>query len=348
MKYYVFIFCFFILSITIFLRSEKLHEFQEPFKYISFAIDENKIYIADKRNCIIDIYSRKDFAHIVQFGRWGQGPTDFEFIGFLRIFPDYLFINAGRKLSYFSKSGDFIRTISPPFPTTGGYIPLGSNFVGKNYLPDNPEEKQYKIMVELFDSKFKKKKDLYLAELNKLESYNFKTGKRDILAVQDCFKLDVYNDTLYIGNTDIGFFFLAFDTGGKKLYEINLPYKKRRITSKDKEKIMDVFREAMGGEQEFNRRKMGFNDIFPKYYPAYLDFTVADGKLYVFLYPIPSNPIEVMILDLRGNLIRKTTIPKVQHIEVFQQYYYVYKGMFYYIHYNDETYKWELHVAKLD
>lgn len=347
MKKRVFLLYVVLFFLSLLIHAEKLTEFQEPFEMIRLAMDENQIYIADSSTNTIHIYSRKDFAHIGQFGRRGQGPTDFEFIGLIRVFPDYLFISAGRKVSYFSKSGNFIRTISPPFPTTGGYIPLGSNFVGKNYLGENPKEKRGKIMIELFDSKFKKKKDLYLAELNKLVRYNFETGKRDILMVQDCFKLDVYNDRLYIGNTDMGFFFTVFDTKGKRLQKINLPYKKYKITSKNKKEIMDEFREAIG-EQEFNRRKAGYDYIFPKYYPAYLDFTVADGKLYVFSYPRPDNPIEVMILDLHGNIIRKTTIHKAQSIYIIQRYYYVYEGKFYYMYYNDETYKWELHVENLD
>jgi len=347
MKKFVFLLCEVLLFSSLSIHAEKLAEFQEPFKMVRLAMDENQIYIADSSTNTIHIYSRKDFSHIGQFGRTGQGPTDFEYIGFIRVYPDHLFINAGRKVSYFSKGGDFLKTITPPFPTTGGYIPLGTNFVGEKYIDEDPREKRYKREIVLLDSKFKKKKILYLANLNKLTVYNFETGKRDVLMVQDCFKLAVYNDKLYIGNTNIGFSFVVFGTRGKKLQEINMPYKKRRITSKDKEKIMDGFREAIG-EQEFNRRKTRFNYNFPKYYPAYLDFTVADGRIYVFSYPVSDNPIEVMILDLCGNYTRKTTLPKVQRIHIIQRYYYVSEGKFYYLYYNDETYKWELHVETLD
>lgn len=344
MKKLFLIFLVTLLSSSLLVHAEKLAEFQEYFRAVYLAMDENRVYIADKANSIIHIYSRKDFTHIRQFGRKGQGPTDFEFIGFIRVYPDYLFISAGRKVSYYSKNGDFLKTVTPSFPTTGGYIPLDSNFICKNYLGENPKEKLHKIIVELLDSKFKKKKDLYLAELDKFVRYNFETGKTDVLVTRDCFKLEVYNDRLYVGNTDVGFFFIVFDTKGNRLYEINLSYENRKITSKEKKKIMDEFREAIG-EQEFNRRKASHDYIFPKFYPAYYDFTVADGKIYVFSYPIIDVPQEVIILDLRGNFLGKTIIPKIGPLRPS---YCINKGKLYYMNYNNENYKWELHVAKLD
>lgn len=343
MKKFIFLLYVILLFSSLSIHAEKLAEFQEPFEMIRLAMDENQIYIADSSNNTVHIYSRKDFTHIGQFGKKGQGPTDFEFIGAIHVFPDYLFISAGRKVSYYSKNGKFLKTITPPFPTTGGYIPLGPNFVCKNYHGENPKEKRSKITVELLDSKFKKKKDLYLAELNKLVRYNFETGKRDLLVTKDCFKLEVHNDRLYIGNTDAGFFFIVFDTQGNKLYEIDLPYEKRKITSNEKKKTMDEFREAIGA-QEFNRRRAKYDYIFHKFYPAYYDFTVADKEIYVFSYPIIDVPQEIIILDLRGNFLRKTIIPK---IEPLRPYYCINKGKLYYMDYNDETYKWELHVEPL-
>ena len=340
MKYYGFIFCFFMLSITIFLRSEKLHEFQEPFKAVYLAMDEEQIYIADRDDNVIHIYSRKDFAHIGQFGGEGQGPAEFEFIGFIRIYPDFIYVSGERKISYFSKKGNLIRTATP-FPNSGGYIPLGENFVCRTYPGENPKEEKAKVQVELLDSGFTNKRALYLAEFQKFVRYNFQTGKRDVLLVRDCFKLDVYNDRLYVGNTDKGFFFIVFDASGEKLYEINLPWKEHKVSSDEKKYLID--RERQGwGEQRFNQLKASQDYVFPRFYPAYSDFTVTDGKIYVFSYPIKDKPQEVFILDLQGNILRKNTIPDVQPS------YFISKGICYYIKYNDDTYKWELHLTKLD
>jgi hypothetical protein len=309
--------------------------------------DEDNIYVADKRECVVHIYSRNDFHHVGQFGGMGQGPEDFEFIGLLRVFPDHIFVGSGRKISYFSKKGDFLKTVTPPYPATGSYIPLGSSFAGKRYLPDDPRETWSEIMVELFDAQFRKIKDLYLARLNKLESYDFKKGKKNLLVVGDCFKLDVYKDRLFVGNTAVGLFFRVFDGRGKKLYDINLSYDKRILSSKDKKAMLEETRKALG-EQRFNRGSIRFEYIFPTFYPAYSDFAIADEKIYVFLYQRPGNPQEVMILDLRGNPLKSLSIPEAQGMSTYELPYCIYRGNLYYMIFNEESYKWELHFEELD
>jgi hypothetical protein len=93
-----------LLSIPVLINAEKLTEFQEPFENILLAIDDDRIYIADRGTNIIHIYSREDYTHIAQFGRKGQGPAEFDYIGFLRIYSDYLYIGSGLKFSFFSKN----------------------------------------------------------------------------------------------------------------------------------------------------------------------------------------------------------------------------------------------------
>jgi len=340
MKKFVFLLYVVLLFSSLSIHSEKLTEFEEPFEAVLLALDEDQIYIVDRGTNVIHIYSKKDFNHIGQFGREGQGPTDFEYIGFMRIYPEYIYISGGRKVSYFTKNGEFIKTATP-FPNSGGYVPLGSNFVCKTYPGSNPKEERVNIQVELLDSKFKKKKAFYLAKFRKFVKFNFQTGKRDVLLVRDCFKLDVYNDRLYVGDTDKGFFFIVFDSRGKKLYEINLPYEKRKVTSKEKKQLIDKERKAWG-EQRFNQLKASQDYIFQDHYPAYSDFVVTDGKIYVFSYPNEDDPREILISDLKGNFLKKATIPKGRIS------YYIYKDRYYYMIYNEETYRWELHVEMLD
>ncbi len=340
MKKIVFLFYVALLFLPLLIHAEKLTEFEEPFENLLFALDEDQIYIVDRGTNVIHIYSKKDFSHIGQFGREGQGPTDFEYIGFMRIYPEYIYFSSGRKVSYFTKSGEFIKTATP-FPNSGGYIPLGEYFVCKTYPGSNPKEERVNIQVELLDSKFKKKKALYLAKFRKFFKFNFQTGKNDTLLIRDCFKLDVYYDRLYVGDTDKGFFLIVFDSRGKKLYEINLPYEKRKVTSKEKKQLIDRQRNALG-EQRFNQLKASQDYIFQDYYPAYSDFVVIDEKIYVFDYLIEDVPREIRILDLKGNFLKKTTIPKGRIS------YYIYKDRYYYMIYNEETYKWELHVEMLD
>jgi hypothetical protein len=335
-----------LFAVPLLLKGEKLAKFQEPFEFPSFTVAEDRIFVWDGRECVVHIYGRRDYSHRGQFGRRGQGPGDFEFIGFLRIFPDHIFISSGRKASYFSKKGDFLRTVTPPYPATGSYIPVGSNFAGKRYLPEDPRETWSEIVVELFDAKFKKIKDLYSAKLNKIESYNFENGKRSLLVVGDCFKLDVHGDRLFVGDTTLGFFFRVFSAQGEKLYDINLPYDKRKISAGDRESMLEETRKTVG-EQRFNNGKVRFNLVFPEFYPAYSDYMVSERQIYVFLYRPPGRPQEVLILDLHGRLIKSATVAGGQGIFTGELPYCIYRGDVYYLIFNEETYKWELHSEKL-
>jgi len=330
----------YLLCITNVTFAEKLHEFEEPFETLLFAMDDDQIYIADRGTNSIHIFSRDNYAHVGQFGRQGQGPTDFEYISFIRVYEDFIYVSAGRKVSYFSKNGKFIKTVTP-FPNSGGYIPLGKNFVCKNYPGSNPKSTMAKLQIELLDSKFKKKKVLFQIEALKYMVYNFESSKQSVLLTRDCMKLDVYKNNLYIGTTTKGFYFIVFDSRGNRLREINVPYKNRKMTSKEKKKIVDNMRLEMG-EEAFNNWKIGNEPNYKEYYPAYSDFIVTDDKIYVFSFKIIGEPQEIIVLDLEGNIMNKTEVPK----EVL--FYSIYKEKYYYMDYNDDTYKWELHVEDLN
>ncbi len=335
------------LCFPAFLMGEKLAEFQEPFKWLKMAMDESHVYLADTNECIIHIYSRKDFGHIGQFGRRGQGPEEFEYIGLMRPLPDCLFIDSGQKVSYFSKKGDFLRAMTPGYPSTGSYIPLGRNYAGKRFIPNHPKQTWFEIAVDLFDSKLKLIKEFYLGIVNANESYDFGREKKRLSMVSDCFKLDVDGDKLIVGNSTAGFSFRVFDSEGKELYEIDLPYDKRKITNEDQRAILEDMRWELG-EDTYQRITSRAYYVFPKTYPAYSDFVVDDGKIYVFLYQLPGAALEIMVLDLRGNLIKKLTIPEAKNLLPHGWPYCASEGGLYFMTFNEETFKWELHFARLE
>jgi hypothetical protein len=336
-----------VLIISFSFGEQKIADIHESFRSIVMCADENNIYIADKAECVVHIYSRINFRHLAQFGRKGQGPGDFEFIDFLLAFPDFVFVSSGMKVSYFSKNGKFLRDVTPPYISTGGYILLGKYFAGERYLPEDPRKMQLSVVVELFDSKFNKKKELYVAELNKTESYDFESGKKNLLVMDPCFKLAICEDKLFIGNTEVGFFFRVFDKLGQWLYDINLPFKKHYITSSDQKRIIGNIRKHVG-DQRVDEAMAKVRFIFPKEYPAYSDFAVDDGKLYVFSYPKPDDPIEIIILDLLGNFKKKVVLPMTQEEIKGEQPYCIYRGKLYYMKFNEVTYNWELYYHSIE
>lgn len=326
----------------------KLAEFTEPFKYPALAIDEDRVYVWDSQ-CVIHIYDGESFSHIRQFGRKGQGPEDFEYIGYVKVLSDRLCIGQGQKVAYFTKSGEFLKALTNPNATTGGYMPIGKNFIGTRYPPSDPKSSLATLEFNLYDSKFELIRKVYQTVFTKFNVYNYEKGKTDVLSVRGCFKYEIQDDRIYIGDTEQGFFFKVFDQWGESLYVISRNYDKRKISSGDRIKLLNELREALG-EQEFNRRKSIVNQyIFPEFYPAFADFSVADGKIYVFSYPIPDQPRLVTMLDLQGNLLREVEVAGgLLQRAAGGQSYSVYKGRYYFMVYNEITDKWELHAEILD
>ncbi len=336
-----------ILTLLNFVWGEKLAEFEESFKYITFLIDQDKLYVAEKKDCFINIYNRKNFGCLGKFGNKGQGPEDLEYIDFFKIFPDYLYVYSGKKISFFTKSGDFIKTIIPSNPEAWKYIPLDENFVAEKYHPSISDENVIHKKIVLLNSKFQEIKELYYEEIGKLESYNSKERKKELLVINDCFKFDVYRNRLIIGNTVKGFFFSVFNKFGEKLFEIKFPKKKRKIIKEEKKAVLERFRNEIGNTA-FERRKNTFNYIFPEYYPEYFDFLLSDEKIYVLLYPRPDKPLEIMMLNWEGEPLGKTALNKIPYFSLIQGHYCVYKNEFYYFYYNLDKNKWELHSERIN
>ncbi len=336
-----------LFAVCLSVRGEKLAEFREPFKYPAFAIGEDRIYVWDSE-CVVHMYAKKDFAHLGTFGRKGQGPAEFEFISYIHVLSDRLCIGQGQKVSYFSKDGKYLASVTNPNATTGAYMPLGQNFVGTQYLPSDPTAPMITLVVSLFGPKFNEMKRIYQTEIHKVQTYNADKGKQDILFVGDCCKYEVFEEKLYVGDSTRGFFFSVFGSQGERLNDISRSFQKKKITSVDTRRMMAQFREAVG-DQAFNLAKARVNQyIFPDFYPAYEDFSVDDGKIYVFSYPIPDRPTMVTILDMRGNLLREVNVPSSGlHRAAGSQSYCAYKGNLYHLIYNDASGLWELHTEKL-
>jgi hypothetical protein len=143
------------------------------------------------------------------------------------------------------------------------------------------------------------------------------------------------------------FFFTVFDSEGNKLYDINRSYKRRKITDLDKKMRIKKAKEVMG-EQKWKTFIIGTEISFPEYYPAYMNFEIDNGKMYVFAFP-EKDTQEIFILDLKGKLIKQIKIPIIDmpgYIE--HSCFCIDKGKMYYMTENEETQKWEIHYNILE
>ena len=337
--------CFLIFLIpVVFLQSKKLVDLKDSYKAPAGIIDNKHLCIWDQSLRKIRVFTLWDFKKVSEFGRKGQAPGEFQAISSVYFKDDCIIVNSYPKICFFSKKGKLFKEIK--FQTNvGNFIPFGKNFIGISYPYTKPKEEKSKVMYSLFDSRLNKKREIFLSEIKK---YSMPGKTKEILyMINDRTKAVVSNDRLYIGSTERGFYFSVFDQNGNNLYEINKNYEKIKITEEDKKRKLDEFKKSWG---EVTWRQ--YNSIYElrvrDYYPAYANFCVDNGKIYVFKYPGEKSQ-DIIILDIKGNLLKNKTIPSIKTPGVISHGRFIIKdGLFYYIKDNAETEKWEFHVLHID
>lgn len=304
-------------------------------------IAESRFFIYELKSCNIwmcnilpdEKYHSKNIGN----GK-GEGPFEFKWINHVKSFKNYIFVNGGDKISYFHPDGRPKEEKRPPYDA-GTYLPVGNNFVFKKYYSTL---KQRTISIKSLDSNLKLKKDLMAAQFE--NHYNSTNNKKNLVVIRDFFGYKVENDRIYVGNTQKGFHFTVFEADGNKLYEINRPYEKCTITSKHKQEELDGLLK-MVGKVRYERALKKYNYLYPEYFPAYSNFTVSAGKVYVLTYPKVKGKQQMLVLNEEGNLIKKVKeVPTSQYNEPFC----IYNGKYYYLVENEETEKWEIHTIAID
>jgi len=331
-------------------KPELVAEFEEVYKRpLLQYIDDKNIYINGSNEQTINIYTRKECRLKIKFGGKGEGPGEFRIIQGFKVYEDFIFINSPGKNSYFSKKGELLKEVRCP-PALVPCLPVGDNFITREYsLPTVKDINNsfMEIKTVLVGSDFKEKKILFSKSLNTKYTYNAKTGKKEARLFPESCTFKIYKNNIYIGYSSMdGFFFTVFDSSGNKLYEINRPYIKR--------KIPDALKDVIRNRKEKYRQRgsnLEVEILFFEYFPSFCTFSVANDKIYVFLYP-EIDKQRILILDLKGKLIDVSLIPfDLQSLEKFSfRILYsniVHNGEKYYIKDNFETSKWELWRLKL-
>jgi hypothetical protein len=326
----IFLFIFIFFSISSY--SYKLCDLEKILEPYMIAVGHERVYILEESS-VIHIYSLEGFKYVKSFGRGGQGPGEFSAILIFKILPDSLFFLDMNKVVYYTKDGAFIKE-KRIHPWISKLMPVGDNYIAQNR---NFKKKNEPIKICLIDKDFNILKTIGEDRpLTILLNNIFKSGKQDYLAFRHYGGYAVFKDLIYIADTSKGFYFEVYNNKGDKLYEINKEYEKKEVTAKDKEEYMARERKSIYWE----RRKKRRNYIFPKLFPAFEYFSIYDNYIYVFTHQVKNKRKEIIIMDLKGKILKKTTLPLVDR-------YYIYNNRFYFLYENEDDEMWELHSEKV-
>lgn len=309
--------------------SKKITELPDVLKPSDIRILGNRMYVVDDYSILL--YSLPDFKLVKKFLKKGNGPGEAPLYIFLTVLPDKLVINTFGKFLLFSLSGEYIGEMKVDYQTDR-FCPVGNNYVGARIILD-PKHKRHVQYIKLYDKNIKEIRDIYKGSIGSYTVFfSGESKKQDFEVIKDSLEHFVYEDRIYIADTTKGFFFAVFDSDGNQLYEINNPYEKHKVTDEYKEKVTKELEQSPGAEY--------FNFVFRDFFPAFKSVLFADDRIYLTTHPYANDRCEIIVMDLKGKILKKSTVPDTHLFTVD-------KGKFYYLEENIDEDIWELKVEEI-
>ena len=300
-----------------------------------FVVDGDKFFISEGVH--IYIYNLSDYKLLRKIGKEGEGPQEFKVNAqagglVMAIQPDYIYVSSMDKISYFTRNGDFIKEMRKKTSFTTYFYPIGSQHVGITFAE---EDKKIFQTVVLYDSGLKRVKEIFR------QDHFFQHGRFN--PVGQLPVVETYKDKIVVGGTR-GIF--VFNAKGEKEATIIKPFEEVAVEDSHKKEVIHFYKTDIRLKHLYQSIKQNFQ--FPPYFCNIKTFKLWDDKIYVQTYKRKGDQSEIVILDLKGKLIKKTFLP-VAEKNLFEPYpYSVYNGKFYQLVENIDEEEWELHVFPIE
>jgi len=324
-------------------------------------VSGDELYVLE--GATIYVYSLKDLKLLRKFGQKGEGPGELKIMAAVQnsftVFPDYVFLQGFDKVISFTKQGKLIR--EQRFSMITKILPLKEKFVIKTFPFEEKNGKTY-WAIKLCDSEIKEIKELYRQEF----PVQFQKSEKAIPMISDALNFWVYNDKIFIEESPEGFLIEVFDSNGKKLYQIEKKPEKMGVTEEYKKRVENHLKEDFlhkkvnlfvplhimeAGWEAFNKWA---TLIYPDYLPPLRDIFIDNHKIYIQTFKQQDNNQEYLILDLKGNMLKKVYLPVVQPstfasemVGLGLKFYAIDKGRFVYLVENQEEEEWDVYMEDI-
>jgi len=293
---------------------------------VYFNVDEDgNIFVTDWDRKRIQKYG-PDGKYLLTIGREGQGPGEFKNVWEPEFDKDgnlYVVDISQKRISFFSGDGRYIRQIGFPQTNVSSSLYFDSRGHFLMAVDEIKEEGQdgsrWETIVGLYDDKFQP------MEVFHRENHEMKApgGREEDSIAQSlaasmsdmAFKptpryLLAPNDEIFFGFTNT-YEVKVYSPEGKLARIIRKDYDPAHVTAKDKEQFENFqraeFLRFLPAQAE-NAKKKALKLIrYPKYKPAYQDFTIADnGWLFVIVDSQGSEATVLDVFDAEGHYIART------------------------------------------
>ena len=293
---------------------------------VYFNVDEDRnIFVTDWDRKRIQKYG-PDGKYLLTIGRAGQGPGEFQNVWEPEFDKDgnlYVVDISQKRVSFFSHDGRYLKQIGfpatnvsrSPFVNSRGHFLMAVDEI----KAEGEEGNRWETTVGLYDDKFQP------LEVFHLENHEIKTpgGREEDSIAQSwaalmsdmAFKpaphyLLAPNDEIFFGFSN-SYEIKVYSPEGKLARIIRKDYDPAPVRAKDKEQY-EKFQRAeflrFLPAQFENAKKKALRLIrYPKFKPAYQDFTIADnGWLFVIVNSEGNESTVLDVFDADGRYIART------------------------------------------
>ncbi|NIM12466.1 MAG: 6-bladed beta-propeller [Candidatus Aminicenantes bacterium] len=311
----------------------------------TITVDKERIYITNTPEILI--YSVKDYKFLTKFGKKGEGPGEFMFIGpwnmHITVLPKELLVVSQSKISYFTKEGKFLRMlkIDPMVRTFFRVKPLGDGYIG--VTAEHEGKGAFKFWYYIYDSQFRKQKKLSVVFNRGTDGKITPITQSPILS-----KYEICDNKIFLSESENSKGIIdVYDNQCNKLYAIEQDYEKIEFTKEDEKAYLKRF--VTQGEKE-NYERVKHRYVYPKYFPAWQNFVIDNNKIYIqtFKRNKEDTANEFYILDLKGKLIKKVWVPVEEFFDFAPHPYTIKDNKIYQLVENLETEQFDLHISKIE
>jgi len=345
----------FVLSIILVLLiftsqsyAVKLATLQEVNRPLFIQIEGDDLFITDGGSNCLYVYSLKEYKLKHKIGKRGQGPGEFPHNPKLNaVTSDSIWCSSGDKILQFDRNGQLKWEKSFPRGTGLGMKPFNDNFVAVTVKTDWETRATLKYL-NLLNPKFEKIKELYQVHADSNLITPNDTGNEEFRLLYHLFNSIIYKDKIFIADSKKGFFFDVYDSKGNHLYSITKKVKPVKVMEAQKKAMLDYLYRYY---QQITRLKKKSAFTFYENYPPIRQFWIDSDKIYVTTYAEKEGKNEMIIMDLKGDILRTIYLPikstKEWKMLGEQDTHTTYKGILYELIESEETGDWELHKTDL-
>jgi hypothetical protein len=314
----------------------------------SLYLGDKFLYIVEYDRVMIHQYSKQDYSHLSRFGKKGEGPGEFLYGPTLLFYDQQIIASTFRKLSYFTSTGKLIEEKKVPQRVTIKKIFPDKFVASRAAMPKEIKGSvviKSKITIVVLDSQLNEIREICTLPRGGMKWAVPLGAKVNLEFLPDYEGFKISQDKIFVGQTKKGFYFEVFSLAGEQLYEINVPFKKKKVTNQDKEALLkakkDLYNQGRSRSITLKEYIKMYNKIvFPDFFPAYAYFDLFDDELYVFGHSWRDDRRECTILDQTGKVLKKVFLQT-------RNPFFIQNNKFYYLKENEEEEMWELHVEEI-